>query len=229
MDSDKQIVPVNKKEKITPEVVEFYVGDTKTPESMTGKKVKMLRFLMHLPMVIRSFIELIGEDPNRQGLKATPFRMIRAGMELFRGYLEDPKDVFTYFDSDGYNQMVVLKNLEFFSLCEHHMLPFYGQAHIAYVPKDKVIGISKLARLLDIYSRRLQIQERIGEQITRDLMHHLDAQGAACVIEGVHLCMRMRGVQKQNSVMTTSSVKGVFMDEGPLRNELMLALNLRSL
>lgn len=170
--------------------------------------------------VIR-MIQAIGENINRDGLKETPKRIVKSWEELFCGYKANPEDVFKQFNSDGYNQIVLLKDIEFFSCCEHHMLPFFGKAHIAYIPKEKVIGISKLARLMEIYSRRMQIQERIGEQITSDIMKHLDAQGAACVIEAQHLCMKMRGVNKQHSVMITSSVKGAFMDNAVARQELM--------
>ena len=147
--------------------------------------------------------------------------MIRSYKELFSGYTKDPKEVFTQFDPDGYDQIVLLKDVELYSMCEHHMLPFIGRAHIAYIPNKKVIGISKLARLLEIYSRRLQIQERIGEQITNAIMKYLDAQGAACIIEAQHLCMQMRGVGKQHSTMVTSSLKGVFMGKPEARAELM--------
>jgi|TARA_Y100000296_G_C5153920_1_gene247932 GTP cyclohydrolase I len=170
--------------------------------------------------VIRT-IQAIGDVPNREGLVETPKRVVKSWEELYNGYKQEPKDIFTSFSSDGYNQLVLLKDIEFFSMCEHHMLPFFGKAHIAYIPNTKVVGISKLARLLDIHSRKLQIQERIGEEVTKDIMEHLDARGAACIIEAQHLCMRMRGVGKQHSIMTTSSVKGTFLEDGNARAELM--------
>lgn len=165
-------------------------------------------------------LQYIGEDVTREGLLDTPKRIVKSWKELYAGYSQDPKDVFTTFSTDGYNQMVVLKNISFYSMCEHHMLPFFGIAHIAYIPKEKVIGISKLARLLEIYTKRMQIQERIGEQVTSDIMKYLDAQGAACIIEAQHLCMKSRGVKNPTSVMQTSSLKGIFMEDSSTRNEL---------
>lgn len=166
-------------------------------------------------------LQYIGEDPNREGLKETPNRIVRSWGELYSGYGQDPKELLTTFDSDGYDQIVLLKDIELYSMCEHHMLPFFGKAHIAYIPDKRIIGISKLARLLDIFARRLQIQERIGEQVTSTLMEILQPKGVACIIEASHLCMRMRGVSKQNSTMVTSSLKGVFLQEISTRTELM--------
>lgn len=174
---------------------------------------------------VTRLIEMIGEDPGREGLVETPKRVIKSLQFLCSGYKQDPKEIFKVFDSAGYNQIVLLKDIEMYSMCEHHILPFFGKAHVAYIPNGKVIGISKLARLIEIYSRRLQIQERIGEQVTNDLMEYLNPLGAACIIESQHLCMKARGVQKQNSVMTTSSLKGVFLEDSDKgiasRNELM--------
>jgi len=166
-------------------------------------------------------LQYIGEDPNREGLKETPNRIVRSWDELYSGYAQDPKDILTTFSTDGYDQIVLLKNIEMFSMCEHHLLPFFGKAHVAYIPNDRVIGISKLTRLVDIYARRAQIQERLGEQVTSTLMKCLKPKGAACIIEASHMCMRMRGVSKQNSTMVTSSLKGVFLEEGSTRAELM--------
>ena len=159
-------------------------------------------------------LELIGEDPNREGLKDTPARVERAWSELTSGYGVDVEKLFTTFtiekktEQDEYDEIVLLKDIEFYSLCEHHLLPFFGKAHIAYMPADNVIGVSKLARILDVFSKRLQIQERLCDQVTDALMSHLVPYGAACIIEAQHLCMKMRGVGKQSSVMVTSSVKG---------------------
>lgn len=171
--------------------------------------------------IVVRLLELIGEDPTRQGLLETPKRFIKAWQFLTKGYKQNPEKIIKCFDSETYDQIVLLKDIEIYSMCEHHCLPFWGKAHIAYIPRDKVIGVSKLARLIDIYARRLQIQERLGEQVTTALMKYLNPQGAACIIEAAHLCMRMRGVQKQNSVMTTSSLKGVFFDDAKAREELM--------
>ena len=174
---------------------------------------------------IREQLTAIGEDPTREGLVETPNRILRSWDEIYSGYHKKPEDILTVFAADGYQQIILLKDIEMFSMCEHHMLPFFGKAHIAYIPNDKVIGISKLARLLDIYARRLQIQERIGEQVTDALMEFLHPKAAACIIEAQHFCMKMRGVEKQNSVMVTSSLKGSFLDDTPQghasRNELM--------
>lgn len=166
-------------------------------------------------------LQYIGEDPNREGLKETPNRIVKSWSEIFKGYDKNPADLLTTFDTDGYDQIILLKDIELFSMCEHHMLPFFGKAHVAYIPNGRVIGVSKLARLVDLYARRLQIQERLGEQVTASLMYYLQPLGAACIIEAVHMCMRMRGVGKQGSTMKTSSVKGVFFDDHRARQELL--------
>ncbi len=170
---------------------------------------------------ITRLLEYIGEDPNREGLKETPARVLRSYDELFAGYKVDPESVFTVFDGEDYDQMVLLRDIEIFSSCEHHWLPFFGKAHLAYIADGKIIGVSKLARLMEIYSRRLQVQERIGEQVVDSLMEHLKPKGAACVIEARHMCMCSRGVSKQNSIMVTSSLRGVFQEEDSARAEFM--------
>jgi len=174
---------------------------------------------------IIEILNYIGEDINREGLLETPKRVVNSWKELYSGYEKDPKKLLKTFNSDGYDQIVLLRDIEFYSTCEHHMLPFFGKAHIAYIPNKRVIGISKLARLLDIYARRLQIQERLGQQVIAVLMSELKATGAACIIEATHFCMRSRGIQKQNSIMTTSSLAGVFLEDSTkglaARNELM--------
>ena len=171
---------------------------------------------------VRNYLQAIGEDPKREGLVETPKRIVNSWKELYKGYTQDPKDIFKTFTNDSKaDDIVLLKNIEIYSMCEHHMLPFYGKAHIAYIPTDKIIGISKLARLIDIYARRMQIQERIGNLVTQDLMNHLNARGAACIIEATHMCMRMRGVSKQESTMVTSSLKGAFFESSAARLELL--------
>jgi len=170
-------------------------------------------------------IEAIGDNPEREGLEETPIRVIRSWMEIFSGYQEDPRAVLKTFDMpNGYDEIVYLRDIEFYSTCEHHMLPFYGKAHVAYIPKNKVIGISKLARLVDIFSRRLQIQERICDQVTEILMNDLGAIGAACIMEAKHLCISGRGVGKQHSIMGTSSMKGAFREKPEARAEVMALL-----
>lgn len=166
----------------------------------------------------------IGDDADREGLIDTPKRVVRSWEELYSGYNKRPEDILTVFDAGTYDQIVLLKDCEIYSMCEHHMLPFFGKVHVAYIPGEHVIGISKLARLVDIYARRLQIQERIGEQVTTALMTHLKPKGAACIIEAEHMCMRMRGVNKQNSTMVTSSLKGAFFSNAAARSELLQLL-----
>lgn len=159
---------------------------------------------------IREIIKFIGENPEREGLRKTPERMVKSWKELFSGYHQNVEEIFTVFEDDCCDEMVVLKQIEMYSFCEHHMLPFFGKASIAYIPNGKVVGISKLARVLEVFSRRLQIQERLCEQVTGALEKHLQPKGTACVIEAHHLCMMARGVSKQNSVMITSSLTGAF-------------------
>jgi GTP cyclohydrolase I len=166
-------------------------------------------------------LKCIGEDPNREGLQKTPERIIKSWEELYAGYWEDPADLLTVFETGTYDQIVVCKDIELYSMCEHHMLPFFGVVHVAYLPDKYLIGLSKLARLVDIFARRLQIQERIGEQVTQALMKYLKPRGAACIIEAVHMCMRMRGCSKQNSTMITSSMKGTFLYDESAKQELM--------
>ena len=176
---------------------------------------------MSMQNMIREMIRQIGDNPMREGLLDTPHRIIKSWNELYSGYKQNPAEVFTVFDADGYDQMVLLKDVEFYSMCERHMLPFFGKAHIAYIPEEKVIGISKLARLLEIYARRLQIQERLGQQVVNALEKYLTPKGAACILEAQHLCMVSRGVNKQNSIMTTSALTGVFQNEIDARNDLL--------
>jgi len=163
--------------------------------------------------IILEQLKFIGENPEREGLRDTPKRVVKAWDELFAGYNQDPKDLFTVFKEDNISGLIYLKNIEFYSTCEHHLLPFSGQAHIGYIPNGKVIGISKLARLLDVFSKRLQIQERIAEQVTDAIMTHLEPLGAACIIEAKHLCIACRGIKKQHSIMGYSSMKGIFLED----------------
>lgn len=166
-------------------------------------------------------MQYIGEDVDREGLIETPQRVIRSYEKLFGGYRMNPADIMKTFTEGACKDMVLLKNIELYSTCEHHMLPFHGRCHIAYIPNGKVIGVSKLARLMEVFARRMQIQERIGQQITQCLEEYLRPLGAACIIEAQHFCMTSRGVEKQNSVMVTSSLTGVFEKDRDTRNELM--------
>lgn len=160
---------------------------------------------------IRRILQYIGEDPKREGLLETPSRVSKSYSELFAGYKQKPEDVLKVFEDGACNEMVILRDVEFVSFCEHHMLPFYGVAHLGYLPKGKVVGVSKLARILEIYAKRLQIQERLTQQVTRALDDHLQPLGSACILEAKHFCMVCRGVLKQNSIMITSSLTGEFL------------------
>ena len=168
----------------------------------------------------------LGENPQREGLVKTPQRVARALEYLTKGYTEDPKSVINgaLFVED-YSEMIVLRDIDFFSMCEHHILPFFGTAHVAYIPKHRIVGISKLARLVEVYSRRLQVQERLTTQIANMLMDELDPLGVAVVLRAEHLCMRMRGVEKQNSVVLTSAMLGVFRTHQETRQEFMTLVN----
>lgn len=172
--------------------------------------------------LIRELLVEIGEDPEREGLVKTPERVARAWEFLSHGYRMSTEEVLNQavFTQET-NNMVVVRDIELYSMCEHHMLPFYGRAHVGYIPSGKVLGVSKVARLVDLYARRLQIQERLTHQIARSIMDVIHAEGVGVVIEARHLCMMMRGVEKQNSLMTTSSVLGSFHDDSATRAEFM--------
>src|SRR5688572_21618278 len=169
----------------------------------------------------RKAIELLGEDPEREGLLKTPERMAKAMQYLTQGYGLDAKEILNSAKfTEAYSEMVIVKDIELYSMCEHHMLPFFGKAHVAYIPNGYITGLSKIARVVDIFSRRLQVQERLTHQILDAIQETLEPQGVAVVIEAQHLCMMMRGVQKQNSVTTTSAFSGQFQD-GTTRAEFM--------
>lgn len=172
--------------------------------------------------LIRELLIEIGEDPEREGLLKTPERVARSWEFLTSGYQTDPREVINgaIFASES-NNMIISRDIEIYSLCEHHMLPFFGRCHIGYIAEKKVLGLSKLARIVDCYARRLQIQERLTAQIAREIMDVTEAEGVGVVIECRHLCSMMRGVEKQNSVMTTSSVLGSFHDDAPSRSEFL--------
>ena len=166
-------------------------------------------------------LRLLGEDPSREGLEKTPMRVAKAMQVLTRGYEEDPHKVLTdALFEENYNQMVIVRDIDFFSMCEHHMLPFYGKAHVAYIPKGHITGLSKIARVVDVYARRLQVQERLTTQIKDCIQKTLDPLGVMVVIEAEHLCMQMRGVQKQHAMTVTSDFTGVF-NQAKTREEFM--------
>jgi GTP cyclohydrolase I len=178
---------------------------------------------------IRQLLRALGEDPDREGLQKTPQRVAQALSFLTRGYAMDPEKVINdALFTEDYEEMILQKDIDFYSLCEHHLLPFFGKAHVAYIPHHKIVGISKLARLVDIFARRLQVQERLTNQIATTIMEKLDALGVAVVIEAEHLCMRMRGVEKQNSYVITSSLLGAFRTRVETRNEFMTLIRQRT-
>jgi len=178
---------------------------------------------------VRAILRTIGEDPEREGLQKTPERVVRALSFLTKGYQEDPAAILnSALFSEEYSEMIVLKDLDFFSLCEHHVLPFFGKAHVAYIPSKRILGLSKLARLFEVFARRLQVQERLTTQVANSLMDAIDPQGVGVVVEAEHLCMRMRGVEKQNSVVVTSCMLGTFRDRQETREEFTTLIRSRN-
>jgi GTP cyclohydrolase I len=176
---------------------------------------------------LRSILIYIGEDPDREGLLETPERIIRSWKELYAGYGQSPEEILSkrFSETDGYDQMILLKDIGFFSVCEHHTLSFIGVAHVGYLPRDKVVGISKIARLVDCHARRLQIQERMTRSIATDIMKYVEPRGVAVVVEGQHLCMQARGVQKIGATMITSAMEGIFKDiRGGIKDEFLTLL-----
>ena len=178
------------------------------------------------PVELRSLVEQVlvslGEDPSREGLLRTPERVDQSLRFLTKGYLENVDEVLNgALFSVKYDEMVVVRDIDFFSLCEHHLLPFYGKCHVAYIPHERVVGLSKIPRLVEIFSRRLQVQERLTVQIAETLMDKLNPQGVAIVVEARHLCMMMRGVETPNAVAVTSSMHGVFLSQQQTREEFL--------
>jgi GTP cyclohydrolase I len=175
-----------------------------------------------IPEAIRTLLTEIGEDPDRAGLAGTPDRVRRMYAELTDGYAADPDALLNKaaFEVD-YDEMVVVRDIEFYSLCEHHLLPFFGRAHVGYLPRGRVIGLSKIPRIVDMYAHRLQVQERMTQQVATFLMERLDPKGVGCVIEATHLCTVMRGVRKQHATMVTSSMLGTFRRDARTRSEFL--------
>jgi GTP cyclohydrolase IA len=162
---------------------------------------------------VRAILASLGEDPEREGLLKTPERVMRAFRYFTKGYDEDPRAVIgDAMFTENYSEMIIVKDIDFFSLCEHHLLPFFGRVHVGYLPKGRIVGISKVARMVETYARRLQVQERMTDQIAQTLSDVLDAGGVGVVVEAEHMCMRMRGVEKPNSVVVTSALVGVFRE-----------------
>ena len=188
----------------------WYVFPWETDEDIVGGREQ----------AVVSILRSIGEDPNREGLKDTPKRVSRTWEELTCGYKQDPKEILSaMFDSSSYDEMIVVKDIEFFSLCEHHALPFHGSVHFAYIPGKKVVGLSKVARLVECFSRRLQIQERLTMEIGKTFEEIVQPKGVAVVVQAQHLCMMMRGIKKENSEMVTSYLGGCFKKEIATRQE----------
>jgi len=175
--------------------------------------------------LVKGILEHIEPDQKnelREGLKNTPKRVVESWDEIYSGYNKNPKEILdATFNGEGYDGIVLLKDIEFYSTCEHHLLAFTGKAHVAYIPTDKIVGISKLARLVEVYAKRLQNQERITTQVADALIDHLKPLGAAVIIEASHSCMGCRGVKKNHAIMTTSAMRGVFFDKAEARAELM--------
>jgi GTP cyclohydrolase I len=183
---------------------------------MNDKSIKSME------AAVRKILQDIGEDPDRQGLEKTPYRVAKMYKEITRGYRESPENLINqaHFDVD-YDEMVVVTHIDFYSLCEHHMLPFFGVAHVGYIPKGKVVGLSKIPRIVEMFARRLQVQENMTQQIANVLNEQLQPDGVGVVIEGYHMCMMMRGVQKQKAKMITSSLIGSFKEDSKTRTEFL--------
>ena len=200
-----------------------------TPAQIAAESAHVELGSATLPQIYAELLSRIGEDPARDGLLRTPERMEKAMRFLTRGYSQSVDEVLhgALFDVD-YDEMVIVKDIEFYSLCEHHLLPFFGKAHVAYLPDKKVIGLSKVARIVDLFARRLQVQERLTQQIAEAIHDAVHPQGVGVVLEGQHLCMMMRGVEKQGSETVTSSMLGVFRSQQQTRTEFLSLIDTRS-
>jgi GTP cyclohydrolase I len=194
------------------EATEIIIHDTKGEETIAD--------------LVRKMLALIGEDPNREGLRRTPERFEKAFRYLTSGYRQDPEKLLNgAMFSVCYDNMVVVKDIELYSLCEHHLLPFFGKCHVAYIPTKRVVGLSKIARLVNMYARRLQIQERLTSQIAKAIQENLAPEGVGVVVEARHLCMVMRGVEKQHSAALTSAMLGAFRENKQTRDEFLSLIN----
>jgi GTP cyclohydrolase I len=188
--------------------------EKETPEALAKRQ--------EIATLVRRLIELLGEDPGREGLRHTPERVERALRFLTDGYEKDPeKAINAAYYSIPYDEMVIVKDIEFFSLCEHHLLPFFGRCHVAYIPNEKVVGLSKLPRLVNLFAHRLQLQERLTNQIARTIWERLEPKGVGVILEARHFCMMMRGVEKKSSVTVTSAMLGLFRDNARTRQEFL--------
>ena len=182
----------------------------------------------NIKKITKELLKEIGENPNREGLLRTPSRVAKAWEYLSKGYSQDIKQLINgAIFNEEYDQMVAVKDIEFYSMCEHHLLPFFGHAHIAYIPNGKIIGLSKIPRILDMFSRRLQVQERMTQEVANMLNEALEPKGVAVIIEAQHMCMQMRGVEKRQSYMSTSAMLGIFRDDDKTRKEFLDIVKLR--
>lgn len=194
--------------------------DRKSFDELEG--ISATESIEELAELVRRQLELLGEDPERQGLQKTPERVALSLSWLTRGYEQDARKVIgDALFNETHENMVMVRDIELYSLCEHHMLPFYGKAHIAYIPNGRIVGLSKLPRIVDVFAQRLQVQERLTDQIAEAICSILHPRGCGVVIEAYHLCMMMRGVQKQNSKTITSALRGVFRDDPKTRDEFL--------
>jgi GTP cyclohydrolase I len=194
------------------------------PEELSCQAAEAVEVAVDLPRIeraVREILAAVGEDPNREGLRETPSRVARMYAELFRGLHQDPKEHVRKFFTEKYDEIVLVRDITFESVCEHHLLPFMGKAHIGYLPAGKVIGLSKLARVVEVVSRRPQVQERMTEQIADLLVNELGAKGVGVVVEATHTCMTIRGIRKPGSLCVTSAMKGLFRTNPASRQEVM--------
>ncbi|MBI3823067.1 MAG: GTP cyclohydrolase I FolE [Planctomycetes bacterium] len=190
-------------------------------EKKTGRKLNTPVDLKRIAAAVREILLAIGEDPEREGLSETPQRVARMYEEMFSGLRKDPAAVLRRTFVEKYDEMVLVKNITFESMCEHHLLPFFGKAHIAYLPNGRIVGLSKLARIVEILSHRPQVQERMTEELADLVMQEIDARGVGVVLEAAHTCMSIRGVRRMDSVCTTSAMRGVFMSNVSTRSEFL--------
>jgi GTP cyclohydrolase I len=195
---------------------------------MAKKAVKIETGGDKFPGLVEQMLKALGEDPKREGLQRTPIRVAKSLRYLTEGYKTDPKEILAHaIFKEPYDEMVIVKDIEIFSLCEHHLLPFYGKAHVAYIPNGRIIGLSKIPRLVEVFSRRLQVQERLTTQIAECMMDALKPKGVAVVIEALHLCMCMRGVKKSDAYTITSSMLGAFRKDARSRTEFLSLIRLK--
>jgi GTP cyclohydrolase IA len=181
-----------------------------------------------LQAIVTQLLRQIDPEPGREGLVKTPERVARALTYLTRGYEQDPETIINgALFNEKHSEMIVVKDIDFYSLCEHHILPFFGRAHVAYIPRGRIVGLSKIARLVEVYARRLQVQERMTTEIAETIERHLEPLGVAVVTEAEHLCMRMRGIEKQNSTVVTSAMRGAFQTNSKTREEFMTLIRPR--